>query len=65
MYMQKFWFKVVVCCTYRNVEQVLWTDIESESAIHVLFHLENEESLSTFIAPSAIEAAINFPEVCC
>lgn len=35
------------------------------AAIHVLFHLENDEPLPNIIAPSAIEAAIDFVEVCC
>ena len=46
---QKFWFKVV-----------LWT---VSAAIHMIFHIGNEKPLSTIIAPSAIEAAINFIEV--
>ena len=32
------------------------------AAIHVLFRLENDELLPNIIAPSAIEAAIDFVE---
>ena len=57
--MQKFWFCVVLLS--KSSGQIL----RVSAAIHVLFHLENENPLSTIIAPSAIEAAINFVEVCC
>ena len=33
--------------------------------MHVLFHLHKEEPLPYIISESAIEAAINFVEVCC
>ena len=35
------------------------------AAMHVLFHMDNEDSLPEIIAESAIEAAIDFVEVCC
>ena len=35
------------------------------AVIHVLFHLENDEPLPNTTAPSPIEAAIDFVEVCC
>lgn len=33
--------------------------------MHVLFHMESEDSLPETISESAIEAAIDFVEVCC
>lgn len=35
------------------------------AAMHVLFHIESEGSLPSTITQEAIEAAINFVEVCC
>ena len=35
------------------------------AAMHVLFHLDSEEPLSDTISDKAIEAAIDFVEVCC
>ena len=57
--MQKFWFCVVLLS--KSSGQILRVN----AAIHVFFNLENEKPLSTIIAPSAIEAAIHFIEVCC
>ena len=34
-------------------------------AMHVLFHIDKEEPLSSIVSDIAIEAAINFVEVCC
>ena len=34
-------------------------------AMHVLFHLESENPIPDSISHEAIEAAINFVEVCC
>lgn len=34
-------------------------------ALHVLFHMENEDPLPDTVSQAAIEAAINFVEVCC
>ena len=35
------------------------------AAMHVLFHLDSAESLSSTITEAAIEAAIDFVELCC
>ena len=35
------------------------------AAMHVLFHLDSAESLSSTITEAAIEAAIDFVEPCC
>ena len=35
------------------------------AAMHVLFHTDNPDSLSTTISDTAIEAAIDFLELCC
>ena len=35
------------------------------AAMHVLFHMDSEEPLPDMITESAIEAAIDFVEVCC
>ncbi len=39
--------------------------IRVSAAMHILFNLENDEPLSDVITDSAIEAAIDFVEVCC
>ena len=35
------------------------------AAMHVLFHMESEDPLPETISEDAIEAAIDFVEVCC
>ena len=35
------------------------------AAMHVLFHMDREDPLPDLISESAIEAAIDFVEVCC
>lgn len=39
--------------------------IRVSAAMHVLFHLESTEPLPDTITDTAIEAAIDFVEVCC
>ena len=35
------------------------------AAMHVLFHMDNKESLPSVITNEAIKASIDFVEVCC
>lgn len=39
--------------------------IRVSAVLHVLFHVDEEESLPDTISEMAIEAAIDFVEVCC
>lgn len=39
--------------------------IRVSAAMHILFHMDEEGSLPTVISEAAIDAAINFVEVCC
>ena len=39
--------------------------IRVSAAMHILFHMDEEGSLPTVISEAAIDAAINYVEVCC
>ena len=39
--------------------------LQVSAAMHVLFHMDNPDSLSTTISGMAIEASIDFVELCC
>lgn len=56
-----------LCMTYLlgMLSKSLGQIIRVSAAMHVLFHLESKETVPDIISDAAIEAAIDFVEVCC
>ena len=56
---------VLLSSPIRMLSKSLGQILRVSAAMHVLFHLDSAESLSSTITEAAIEAAIDFVELCC
>ena len=57
----KFGTSIIVGMLSKSMGQIL----RISAAMHILFHIDEDGPLSNIISDMAIDAAINFVEVCC
>ena len=55
----------IPCLTLGMLSKSMGQILRISAAMHVLFHMDSEDPLPEVISESAIEAAIDFVEVCC